>query len=83
MALTTESALRKDQTTSNTAKLEHRHFAFIAATLEAARPIGLNMQKPQWDYWMHMVDMFAGACERTNPNFNRARFYKACGASTM
>lgn len=69
--LTKESALRKDQTTAHGAELQHRHFAFIAATIKQ----------------MHTADRtiaakhFADACAGTNPRFDRARFLSACGAN--
>ena len=73
--LTTESAARKDRTSGNVAKLEHRHFAFIAATI-AAMPdhaASLRAQKAS------VAAAFADACTATNPRFDRARFLRACG----
>lgn len=66
--LTKESALRKDQTTKAT--LQHRHFAFIAATI-AALPREGGMRST-------VACHFADACAETNPNFDRARFMRAC-----
>jgi hypothetical protein len=69
---------RKDiRTASNGVCLEHRHFAFIAATLRASRP------EHHWDankmaQWDVTVNRFADACAATNPKFNRARFLSAC-----
>lgn len=68
--LTRESALRKDRTTAQGVTLEHRHFAFIAATIKD---------------WPHdreraeLAEHFADACRRTNGRFDRARFLSACG----
>ena len=75
--LTQESAARKDRTTAQGAKLEHRHFAFIAATI-AAMPnhaASLRAQKRS------VALAFADACADTNPRFDRARFLLACGES--
>lgn len=68
MALTTESALRKDRTTSAT--LEHRHFAFIAGVLAECHDLA---------NYGPICRRFADACARTNPRFDRARFLRACG----
>ena len=70
--LTTESAARKDRTSGNVAKLEHRHFAFIAATIQ-------DMELSREAKW-RMIDAFADACAATNPRFDRNRFLTACGA---
>ncbi len=70
--LTKESAARKDSTTGATAELQHRHFAFIAAVLAE---IDNKKQRNE------MAGRFADACERTNPRFDRARFFAACGWS--
>jgi len=64
--LTTESALRKDRTTKGT--LEHRHFAFIAATIA-------KLPKKER---MAMASHFADECQHTNPRFDRRRFMVAC-----
>ena len=65
--LTAESAARKDRTSGANAELQHRHFAFIAATIKDNR-LGGNV-----------AQVFAAACARTNPHFDRARFLAACG----
>ncbi len=83
--LNLQSALRKDKTTAPGATLEHRHFAFIAATLADNRPspIGATAlsanQRSQLAQWEYTVNAFARACESTNPRFDRARFLRACG----
>lgn len=60
-------------------KMEHRHFAVIADILCVARPTGLNMQQPQWNYWLYMTNVFADKLADTNPKFDHARFLRACG----
>jgi hypothetical protein len=69
MPLTTESALRKDKT-SAFAPMQHRHFATIAAIIAAMPETDLNR------YCAAMA--FANELHKTNPNFDRARFLKAC-----
>lgn len=49
-------------------ELQHRHFAFIAATI-AAMPRNARES---------VAETFADACARTNANFNRSRFIAAC-----
>lgn len=73
MALTVESALRKDRTTSAT--LEHRHFAFIASVIEAMPDHAATLRTQKRSCALS----FADACARTNPRFDRARFLRACG----
>lgn len=68
MALTIESALRKDRTTSAT--LEHRHFAFIASVLAECHDLANSGT---------VCRRFADACAKTNPRFDRDRFLRACG----
>lgn len=66
---------RKDITTAEKGvDLQHRHFAFIAATI-AAMPRhapSLRAQKAS------VAEAFATACQATNPRFNRERFIAAC-----
>lgn len=84
--LTTQSAVRKDKNAPHDVKLEHRHFAFIAATLESMKPQyrfkaggnGLRLH-PAYTAWTQVVFHFADACAATNPKFDRARFLRACG----
>lgn len=73
--LTHESAARKDRTTGNSAKLEHRHFAFIAATIAALPSHAASLR----DQKRSTALAFADACACTNPRFDRAHFLKACG----
>lgn len=55
-------------------EMQHRHFAFIAATI-AGMPDhapSLRAQKAS------TAAAFASACARTNPKFDRDRFIAAC-----
>lgn len=89
MTLSAESALRKDRTNAKST-LEHRHFAFIAATLLAMRPEVDNPAKLDpgeanaawYETWRQQVDHWADACAATNPRFDRARFLRACGVAS-
>lgn len=69
MALSEKAALNKD-TRAGYAKMEHRHFATIAAIIQAI---------PDADLTFHTADHFAKELARTNPRFDKARFLKACG----
>lgn len=72
MTLTTHSANRKDV---NTAKhgvtLEHRHFSFIAGVIASLPDEAIKTAVAQY---------FAEACDRSNPRFDRDRFFRACYA---
>lgn len=75
MSLTQESASRKDRNAPLQAKLQHRHFAFIAAVI-AGMPdhaASLRAQKRS------CAISFAEACAGSNARFDRARFMRACG----
>jgi hypothetical protein len=82
MPLTADSAARKDQTSAAGATLQHRHFAFIAATLLSVKPAPGNYPNAQdfRDQWNDTVKAFGEACAVTNSKFDRSRFYAACGA---
>jgi hypothetical protein len=68
--LYTDTAARKDRWTGGTApQMQHRHFAFIAATI-AAMPEHVNR--------IPVAREFAKQLARTNPNFDRDRFLAAC-----
>ena len=73
--LTTESALRKDKTTE--ASLEHRHFATIAAIIASMEKIP-NQEHGFIDAREDVAEHFADKLAVTNPNFDRARFLRAC-----
>lgn len=66
------AAARKDRAAGCNARLEHRHFAFIAAVI---KDLGLEASEQR-----HVAAVFAAACARTNPRFDTNRFLKACGA---
>lgn len=70
--LSTSAAFRKDTGNSRRYKspiMQHRQFAAIAAII-ARMPE--NMRKLT-------AEIFASDLHYTNPNFDRARFLKACG----
>lgn len=75
MPLTTESAARKDKTQGASATLEHRHFAFIAATIASMPDFSSSLRTAK----LSTASTFADACAGTNPRFDRARFFAACG----
>jgi hypothetical protein len=71
MSLKTASANRKDPNTAqNGVELQHRHFAFIAATIAAMAGSDTYRETIAKD--------FADACAETNDKFNRVRFLAAC-----
>lgn len=75
------AANRKDiRTAEKGVSLEHRHFAFIAATLKACKPTPGMYEGagPAREQWLDMVNQFATECRATNLRFNRARFLAAC-----
>lgn len=72
MALTAESAARKDRTSGTGTELQHRHFAFIASTLASLRNDLSNAARQA------TVHRFADDCAASNPRFDRARFLTAC-----
>lgn len=73
--LTMQSALRKDRTQPSSPNLQHRHFAFIAATIAAMPDHAATLRTQKRSCGL----AFADACGRTNPKFDRARFLRACG----
>ena len=70
MALTARSAHRKDLGKSS-CKMEHRHFATIAAAIRELRGF-TDVQKDK------LAAHFARHLRSTNPNFNSDRFIAAC-----
>jgi hypothetical protein len=72
MALTTKAAHRKDLR-NDRAKMEHRHFAAIAAVIR-------DMGTAPVDSWTQtqIAGQFAAALRSTNPRFDRDRFMRAC-----
>lgn len=77
MALTPESALRKDRTNAHAATFEHRHFAALAAMLSELKPSHkLSLSGTTHRYLCHY---FADKLAATNPRFDHKRFLAACG----
>lgn len=69
--LTEHAMAAKDaSTTGANVNLQHRHFAWIARTIA-----GMTDEMAQRD----AASVFAEACARTNPKFDRVRFMRACG----
>lgn len=58
--------------------MSKRHFEALAAALKHERPEAhWNANKlVQWDLDCKAI---ARACQQSNPRFDAARFYKACG----
>jgi len=69
MALKTKAAHRKDISTG-IANMEHRHFATIATIIREMQP---DVYGPE-----QVAEIFADRLCATNPNFDRARFLRAC-----
>lgn len=72
--MTTKPHGKDISTAARGVSLEHRHFAFIAATI-AAMPDhapSLRAQKAS------VAASFADACAGTNAKFSRSRFIAAC-----
>jgi hypothetical protein len=63
--------MTKDQRTGTRAgvQLQHRHYAFIAATIAAIECPDAKRKAAQ---------AFSKACAATNPRFNSSRFWIAC-----
>lgn len=73
--MNSKSANRKDICTAqHGVTLEHRHFAFIAATIAAMPDHAPNLRAQK----ASTANAFANACATTNPKFNRDRFIAAC-----
>lgn len=70
--LTPETALRKDRNAAP-ATMQHRHFATIAAIIAEYGSVESPSEARA------MARHFADRLTRTNPNFDRARFLRACG----
>ena len=76
MALTKQSAHRKDLTTG-IAGMEHRHFATIATFIrEMDKGLVPCSEKATREF---VAYYFADQLRFTNPQFDRARFLLACG----
>lgn len=70
--LSRESVLRKDKATGKGLVFQHRHFAAIAAIICEGWPGDPARRKD-------VAQRFANNLADTNPNFDRARFLRACG----
>ena len=70
----TKQHIKDVVTAANGVTLEHRHFAFIAATIRTMPDDGYPSRED-------VARLFADACKETNPRFQRARFLAACDAS--
>src|SRR5258708_39034483 len=71
MPLKPITAMRKDRASATGVKLQHRHFAFIANVIATSGERAED--KRRW------ANYFALDLEKTNPNFDRARFFTAVG----
>ncbi len=71
MALTKQSAFRKDKTNAFASTMEHRHFATVAAIIAE---LGGKERRA-------MANLFADRLRNTNPRFDRQRFLAACGVA--
>jgi hypothetical protein len=68
MTLSTHAALGKDRRDADTAKLQHRHYAAIAAIIA-------GLDDPAKSYVAHR---FAARLQSSNPRFSESRFLAAC-----
>ncbi len=73
MPLKPVTAMRKDKSTGKSAgvQMQHRHFAFIANVIATSGE--RNEDKRRWAH------AFAHDLAKSNPNFDRARFFTAVG----
>jgi hypothetical protein len=71
MPLSAKAASSKDKASGKTATLQHRHFAFIASVIATSGERAED--KRRW------ANYFAHDLARTNPRFDRARFFFAAG----
>ena len=72
MPLTAHSSAAKDKRTAkHGVELQHRHFSFIANVIATSGE--REEDKRRWAHY------FAFDCARSNPRFDRARFFKVCG----
>lgn len=72
MPLKPTTAMHKDRRTGkDSVRMQHRHFAFIAGVIGTSGE--RSEDKRRW------ANYFAQELEKTNPNFDRARFFTAVG----
>jgi len=57
--------------------MTRKHFEALAAALKDRKPMGTIPYTT--DQWELDCEGMASVCARFNPNFDRARFLKACG----
>lgn len=78
MALTIESATRKDKRSAEYAKMDcmqHRHFAVIAGIIAAMPTHAASLRTAR----RSVALSFADALAHSNQRFDRTRFLIACG----
>jgi len=77
MALTQESALRKDKTNrhGNMDGMQHRHFAVIAGIIADMPTHAPSLRTAKRSVALTFADKLA----HTNQRFDRERFLRACG----
>ncbi len=78
MALTEESALRKDRTMPSGMAMQHRHFAVIADIINDMRRRDDSESNFQAD---RVARHFATRLRATNSKFDHSRFLRACGVA--
>src|SRR5258708_3095538 len=71
MPLKPITSMRKDRASAKGVKLQHRHFAYIANVIATSGERAED--KRRW------ANYFALDLEKTNPNFDRTRFFTAVG----
>lgn len=59
--------------------MTRQHFALIAEVIAERRTVAHNYDDVVYDELDRISKAFASALASTNPNFNRARFLRACG----
>lgn len=74
--LSTTAASRKDRT-SGLGALQHRHFATIATIIREMDKVS-NQEHGFIDIREDVAEHFADLLGKTNPNFDRERFLRAC-----
>jgi hypothetical protein len=94
MPLKATTAMRKDKARGTSrVTMQHRHFAFIASVLASTKPAikplewsdeyKASVQNAEnlgeLAQWRKTINVFAAELGKTNPNFDRARFFSAVG----
>jgi hypothetical protein len=59
--------------------MTRKDFEALAEALAACKPSGTYPTQPAttWDQCMHEI---ANVCSKSNPNFNRPKFFAACNS---